>query len=421
MRNILFIFILLSIICIHGGCSDRVGSEGVTRQATSQEPPYFESIAWPATCSILTDGKLIINGRLVCPAGPDPEIPVKLFVFTFPGNCDPPSVIDEGEGKSGAYDPDSDSYVQKRIDEIHSFLISRHESKDDPEEFPEGCQAYNLFTGDNNEYRYYHQEDGRFRFDFDQWLRFNFGNVILILIGEDAEGQLTTATNIYKVPVYAPDVLEATKQVRHAYGETMTEFGLAMLDVLQFYPEERTVDIETITATMDLYAQAYLGENIMSNYRMIGETYRQQMEQIALDITDPYFRTGFLAVAEYIEEEFTFKGDTADAAHFQRLFAETDPIQNYWDSVQKLADGYNRFPITALRVLLPNGGMEVTIDIQKDGGSLAHFVMTGSPTAPLSVTGTIGDHEIEYDDYNPYFIGISLHLLNAGFVPVIAH
>lgn len=420
-RIILFILIMV-LFSISISCSGDGGRAVVERKPATTDLPYFASLEWPPTCSELPEGRLVITGTLVFPGGPDPEGPVMMFVFADPGNCT--GVGEKGsesENGGGESNPSKIPYIQELESKVLHFLEGRHKGEKSTDEFPKGCQGYGLFYDDNNEYRYFHPENGRFRIDFDQWCRFTPGDKILILAGLDTYANGVVATNIYRVPHYAVDAYAATVQVRNEYGAMMTYFCQAILDALAFYPLERHIDIETITATRDLYAQAYLGNTVMTNYRAIGEAYGQRADLIAQNISNPNFREAFILVADYIEEEFIFNGDVANASHFQRLFAESDPTQNFMDSAWKLEDLYTQCPITTQREILPPVGLKVTLDILRGEAPLAHIVMSGSPSSLLVVTGNIGNHTIVGDDYNPYFIKMFGLLYEEGFVPIIGY
>ncbi len=421
------LIILIFAITFAASCSDSRERGSLTRNPSDIDPPSFTSLEWPETCSVLTDGKLIITGTLYCPGDPDQETPIALFVFSDPcGSCGEESIGESG-GKS-ELNADDIPYVKELVDKVTAYLRNKRQGQSNKEnEFPEGCQAYYLWTFESNEYEYFQSENGRFRLDFDQWCRFNpDDDIILIIVGIDSYGQTIEATNIYRVPPYeGPEVTAATLQVRQEYGEMMTEFGQAMLDVLSYYPEDHYVDISAIQAMRDLYEDAYMGGHMMGGYKDLGIEFGLQMDDLAQEIEDEDFREVFIAATDYIEEQFLITGKLAKGAHFQRLFAESDPVQNFWDSVDKLDAYYNTYPVTVERISLPNNGLRVIIDIYDsiDEETLAHIIMEGTVSNPLSVTGYIREHTITSNDYSPYFLEIFGLLCGdpGGYAPVIAH
>ena len=254
--------------------------------------------------------------------------------------------------------------------------------------------------------------------DFDQWCRFKFGDKILILVALDADGQGVLATTIYRIADYVPETTTAVTQATIAYGQMMSEFGQGMLDVLSYYPLQRSVDISSVGATKSLFEGAYLGPPTNSHFRTAGETYGQQMRQIAQDIQNENFRGWVLYAVDWIEYVFVTEGDDFNAGHFQYLFAESDPVQNFYDNYLEVQDHFNAFPVTIQRQILPHG-VSVTFDVYHREEHIAHFTMTASPPSPLSVQGTIGTHIIVWNDYNPYFIKIFARLFEAGYYPWI--
>ena len=146
MRTVLTIGILILGIGITlYGCSGKTGDGEIPARTLAADLPYFIALEWPAICSELPEGRLIISGIVVFPAGPDSEIPIQLFVFADNGSCSREAGTGGEMGKTDGgqpeYDLDGLPYVQDLKKKVLAYLAKSCKGEALDDDFPQGCKG----------------------------------------------------------------------------------------------------------------------------------------------------------------------------------------------------------------------------------------------------------------------------------------
>lgn len=412
-RNILWRSMIIILLLVTVSCSSESGTS-ITRKSQDEihvlPPPVFNSIDWPAPYTELTDeGRLVITGNLQCPAGYFTDVTLALYIFPtglidppLPVLINPPPTYIELEQILLA-----NPKVQVWMSWLREWLFRTvTEGPYLPDEFLKGSHCYGISQFGFNEYNYVDFETGDFRIDLDEWARLSSGRKLLTLWGIDQAGQTTVKMNILDVPVLFPDLLDDLNADSMEYGDRMTTLASALFEVLAASGDGRGADIALMVPFFNLAENAYSdGYNVFDWDTSISE-FKDEANDAALLIGNPVYRQAYLTRVDDIEYIFDLTTRDAWSHHYTLLEGLGSPLDQYQDGHSITHEMY--FKITEQWDLIERGGgvKELTILVYEDEDLIAQFSVIGDPSAPLTVTGFIGERPIIPNDYNPYFLEI---------------
>jgi hypothetical protein len=275
------------------------------------------------------------------------------------------------------------------------------------EEAIKGMQAHCLYTPDFNEFQYFDFETGNFRIDFDKFARFNSGRLLLMVCGVDADAQVTIRMNVFTVPVLSPELLAELDSNSISFANRITGLGNALIDVLATSGDGRAADIGLMVPYINLFAEAYGGGYRRSTWDTAAGNFLGASEAASDLLTGyPLLKEGYEETAESIADVYEFLNFLFWTDHIVEKEEDDDLLTMFQTATQQIVDKFNHYNGQYYLEERGNGVKALTCIIYEGEDLFGQLEIIGDPTAPLYVTGFIGNHIIIEEDYNPFFIQI---------------